>query len=101
MTKKKKENQKYFFAEGNKGGDYVRLFQTPEQEKNDTIELEIGHCCTIPFHAVVPVEFLTTLITHFMFNADGNKDLVENMRELFADWSKDFKEQLLAKVKEL
>jgi len=53
--------------QGNNGGDYVKISQTVGQSKESCLNIEVGHCCVVTLRAVVPVEFLTSLITKFMF----------------------------------
>ena len=48
------------YLEGNKGGDY---FQLKHVDGEDTVELEVGHCCVKSINHKVPVEFLTSALT--------------------------------------
>jgi hypothetical protein len=60
------------YLSGNKGGDYVAITQSDEQEKISCCSIEIGHCCVVVLSSQVPIEFITSLFANFMLkNQDG------------------------------
>ena len=48
-----------FEAEGNKGGDYLRL----RLVKENLVDVEVGHCCVVTVRKRMPVEILTAIIS--------------------------------------
>jgi len=81
-------SHKVLCVEGNNGGDYVCI--TPQAD--NTVHLEIGHCCVVTVDMIIPVEFLTKIITDGI--ANGFKNHVEY-------WGDDFGTKLLKQVKKL
>ena len=73
------------YLNGNKGGDYVKISQTKQQEKISCCDIEVGHCCVVVLRAQVPVEFITSLFCEFMLkNEDGMSRLTSDKLSEFA-----------------
>jgi len=91
---------------GNKGGDYITITQTKAQAQRSCFFIEVGHCCVVTLRAVVPVEFLTSLITKFMLtDADGmgrstDAKLSDFAREVLNYSDKSFVDERLSKIVE-
>ena len=79
-----------FEVSGNNGGDVLRL----RKLKDDTIFLYSGHCCVQSIGAIVPVEFLTAIISDVMLKHDND---IYAVIDSFG-WSKEFKDELKSKV---
>lgn len=79
-----------FEVSGNNGGDILRL----RKLENDTIFLYSGHCCVTNITAIVPVEFITALISDVMLKHDND---IYAVIDSFG-WSKEFKDELKSKV---
>lgn len=88
-----KQKQHYVFADGNNGGDYVKIIDL----EDGTVILESGSCCVNSISAIVPVEFLSAILSKTMM--EHNQD-IESVIDSF-EWSKEFKAELKAKVKEV
>ena len=56
---------------GNKGGDILQIIDN----QDGTIHLRVGSSCVMIINQVVPVEFLTGLISNVML--DNNCDLIK------------------------
>lgn len=88
MSKPTKE----VYIEGNKGGDYLKI--TPLE--GNLLRLEVGNCCVITVRHIVPVEFLTILLTE----ATMYKDIKEIITEYWgknpanAEFAKSLAEQV-------
>lgn len=89
--KKKEQFEGFIHAEGNNGGDFIEI----EDLNDGTVSLKVGHCCVMSVDTIVPVEFLTHIITWKMleYNNDINK-LIDSF-----EWNKDYKDKLKSKVK--
>lgn len=55
MPKQTKE----IYIEGNNGGDYLKITKL----ENNLLHLEVGNCGVVTVRHIVPVEFLTILLT--------------------------------------
>lgn len=86
-----------FYMEGNNGGDYIQL----EQVSEDTVHLKVGHCCVVIFDHIVPVEFLTSILSQVGGEAAPNirDDIAVKMMEKHCDFSGLFKKELIDKIK--
>lgn len=78
-----------FYAEGNNGGDNIQIKNLDDEK----LRLKIGHCCTYSIDAVVPVEFVTAALTKAVDDAGSVEEFIKQL-----NWSKEYKERLLAKV---
>ena len=102
----KDKNHEMIHLEGNNGGDYVTISQSKAQGKRSCFFIEVGHCCVVTLRAVVPVEFLTSLLSKFMLmGSDGmgrstDDKLSDFAREVFIDCSKDYTDDKLSKIVE-
>jgi hypothetical protein len=98
------KERKRIYLSGNKGGDYVAIFQTEEQEEISCCTIEVGHCCVVILSGQVPVEFLTSLFFKFMlFKPDGMSRSTEDKLSDFAAevmtyMDKDFVVERLSKI---
>lgn len=81
-----------FYAEGNKGGDYLKITKL----KDNLVELEIGHCCVVSLHKIVPVEFLTGTLTNIEIYDGGVENAIEKI-----GWDRVFTTGLCSQVMEL
>jgi hypothetical protein len=91
MLKRREQFNGFLFAEGNNGGDFIKI----QNEEEGSINLEVGSCCVMIIDKVVPVEFLTGIIQNAMFenNFDINK-IIDSFR-----WEQNFKDELKEKVR--
>jgi len=80
------------YAEGNHGGDYVEIIKTPVE---GVLQITIGHCCVHHLRGVlIPVEFLTTLLSKF----DTPESIEKFMRD---EWEVgDAADKFMSKVKD-
>lgn len=78
------------YFEGNNGDDYIKI----ELLKDDTIHLEVGHCCVRMINHIVPVEFLIAILV----KAVTIDSPVEAMRRV--GWPKDYITELASKIKD-
>ena len=92
--------------EGNNGGDYIRITQTREQEKNSCCTVEVGHCCVVTMDHQVPVEFVTSLFTSFMltnkegFSRKAEDNLADFAKEVMV-YNSDFTSERASRIKKL
>lgn len=75
--------------EGNNGGDYLTI----KPLGGNLVALEIGHCCVVTIRHVVPIEWITAVLTEDVLQHENVKDAVNAL-----GWSKDFTSQLAAQV---
>jgi len=80
----------YFYAEGNNGGDHIIIEETDEP---GMVKLEIGNCYVTMINALVPVEFITAVLTQAT-----HAGLQESMR---VAWPTEYGKILADKIKEL
>jgi len=80
-----------FKSEGNKGGDFIEM----RNLFDGRIALRVGHCCVMSIEKVVPVEFLTAVITDTLLK--NNMDVLKVIDNFH--WSKEFNEELKSKVR--
>ena len=84
-------NPNRFYIEGNNGGDYLVIEPLPDGR----IHLEVGHCCVIGIDHIVPVEFITSVLSAAVIEHGSVKAVMESMR-----WDRDYIEQLVAQIEE-
>ena len=89
---RKGETMNKIFAEGNKGGDFIEITCL----ENDRVYLRVGSCCVTTIDSVVPVEFLTGVLTEVMLEHDNN---IYSVIDSFG-WSQEYKDELKEKVSE-
>jgi len=82
-----------FYAEGNNGGDHIIIENIDNDESTGMVKLTIGHCCVHTIEAIVPVEFITAVLTQAAH--DG---LQESMKKA---WSTEYGILLAEKIKKL
>ena len=92
--------------EGNNGGDYIRITQTKEQNEMSCCSVEVGHCCVVTMNHQVPVEFITSLFTQFMFTGkDGfsrkSDDNLADFAKEVMEYSGDFTSERASRIKKL
>ncbi len=84
-----------FRAEGNHGGDYIKI-QTIQSDgsplQDGMIILEVGHCCVVYIKAIVPVEFITSILANSL---DIHANLGDVMR---ANWNTNYGKVLADKI---
>lgn len=77
--------------EGNNGGDFIAITDLGDGR----IILESGSSCVRTIDAIVPVEFITAILSEAIIKYDGNINAVIDS----FGWSQGFKDQLKTKVK--
>lgn len=83
--------------EGNNGGDYV-LFDR-FREKDQTVHLEIGHCCVVMVDHRVPVELITSVFSELVIQEGGVEGIAEKyLRYNDEEWAES-RRQLVRKYK--
>lgn len=83
-----KENK--FYAEGNKGGEFLSL-EKINQNNSNLVKLIVGHCCVPYVRHMVPIEIITSLLSQMDF--DNKEDLIEKL-----DWDKDYAKELVNSI---
>jgi hypothetical protein len=78
------------YIEGNNGGDYLQI----EPLDDNLMRLEVGHQCARNIEHVVPVEFVTAVLTAAVLEHDGIEGAI-----MALDWPQEFKEKLATQVK--
>lgn len=91
MMKKKEQFNGFVFAEGNNGGDFVRI----ENLEDGIVHLSVGSCCVITMDKVVPVEFITGILTQKMLEHNGD---INSIIDSFG-WDQNYKDELKKKVR--
>lgn len=92
MMKKKEQFDGFIFAEGNNGGDFIRIDNLEE----GVIHLSAGSSCVMIINKVVPVEFITGILQNVMLEHNFNIDsVIDSFR-----WDNNFKNELKNKVRE-
>lgn len=76
-------------AEGNNGGDVLEIVVLPDGR----LHLAVGHCCVREINHVVPVEFVTALLTQVILDKGG---VEEAMRSV--SWPAAYIDELVAKI---
>ncbi len=76
---------------GNKGGDILDIVL----RDNELLHIRSGHCCVMTIDKVVPVEFMTALLSKVMLENDND---IGKIIDSF-DWSQEYKDELKKKVK--
>jgi len=88
------------FAEGNKGGDYVKIAVEERREDEDQILLEVGHCCVVSMRHSIPVSVLTGILGGFRdegyIDLDSPIDLYNKL-----PWSKEYNKKLVSKIEKI
>jgi hypothetical protein len=77
-----------FYSEGNNGGDNIQLTNLGD----GLVHLKVGHCCVYTIDHVLPVEWLTLVLSKA---AEG--DFTEPLQK--SGWPKDFTDKLVAKIR--
>lgn len=75
--------------EGNNSGDRFRI----RTLQDGRIHLEVGHCCVTEINHIVPVEFLTAVLTYAVLDAGGVEKALDNII-----WPKEFVEELVNQI---
>lgn len=89
---RKGETMNKIFAEGNKGGDFIEMTLL----ENGRVYLRVGSCCVTTIDSVVPVEFLTGVLTEAMLsNGNSIHTVIDSLI-----WSQEYKDELKEKVSE-
>jgi len=76
---------------GNNGGDILTIYD----KQDGTLYIHSGHCCVTTMACIVPVEFLTALLSQIMFQ---NNNDINAIIDSF-NWDSQFKNNLKTKVK--
>lgn len=89
--------------DGNSGGDRIELsiaggtVWSPREGclsvEDALLRLTVGHCCVIDIDAVVPVEFLTGILSKVVTEQGGIEGAIR-----WIGWSGDFTQGLIDKV---
>lgn len=93
MMKKKQQFDGVVFAEGNNGGDFIRI----ESKEDGMIRLKTGSCCVMIMDKIVPVEFLTGILQNVMFENDFD---INKVIDSFG-WEQNYKDELKKKVRKV
>jgi hypothetical protein len=81
--------------EGNHGGDFLEI----EPLGGNLIRLEVGHCCVQTIDAIVPIEFITAVLSEIALRGQiGDTPIQDAIRAI--SWPRDFVEDLAAQVKD-
>jgi hypothetical protein len=88
---------KTLYLEGNKGGDYIELKQYNPQKGISTVYIEVGLCCVRNIQHQLPVEFLTTLISNALMEANG--DVEKMVLNVMGDFNKEYATERASQVK--
>lgn len=91
MMKKNQAFNGVISADGNNGGDILEI----HDNQDGTLHMRSGHCCVMTIDKIVPVEFVTALLSKVML--EHNND-ISSIIDSF-DWSESFKDELKRKVK--
>ena len=88
-----------FIMEGNNGGDYIKLIQIDK----DRLSLEIGNCCVIVFNHIIPVEFLTNVLTEVGMRTAKTveNDIAISLMEEYCGHKPDYKNKLIKQIQPL
>ncbi len=81
----------HIYIEGNNGGDFIAITDLGDGR----IILESGSSCVCTIDAIVPVEFITAILSEAIIKYDGNINAVIDS----FGWSQDFKNELKSKIK--
>lgn len=92
MTRKHKVDNPRISAEGNNGGDILEI----ELLGDNLIRLELGHCCIKTVNHIVPVEFVTAVLTQAIIQAGGIEQAMRSIQ-----WSPDYVERLVNQIKDV
>lgn len=85
------QEEKVFYMEGNKGSDYVRL----TKKSDDTLLLEIGHSSVVSYRHIVPVEFLTSVLTTIGLECtEVGGNIVKDTIDKYSNFDKGYKSKL-------
>ena len=82
-------NTNRLHLEGNNGGDYLVIEPLPDGR----IHLEVGHCCVVDIDHIVPVEFITSVLSAAVIEHGSVQAVMGAMR-----WDHDYTEHLVAQV---
>lgn len=93
VLKRKKLQKGYIGAEGNNGGDVIEI----EEKEDGLIRISSASCCVYNINAIVPVEFLTAIISDKMLKHNGDINAVIDS----FSWNMEYKDVLKSKVKKL
>lgn len=88
MKKQTQPKEVEFYAEGNRGGDYLKILFT---QGSDELVVEVGHQCVISISHRIPVAVLTTVLTDW-------RDRGMKLPEV---WSEELTKQLEDRIKPL
>lgn len=81
-----KQPKQFLRVEGNNGGDFIEIHDVG----NGKINLKSGSCCVMSIDTIVPVEFLTAILSEKMMEYDGG---IEAIIDSFG-WDKKYKNEL-------
>lgn len=84
-----------FFAEGNNGGDYLKLEVVKRSRAEDLIQIEVGSSCVVRCRAIVPVSALTTILAHVL--GDG----IEKAFREISEWPAGVEDTLARQIEVL
>lgn len=84
-------NTDQLYLEGNNGGDYLVIKPLP----SGCVHLIVGHCCVRNIHHIVPVEFITAILSTAVIKHGSVQAAIKAI-----DWPKDFTKELATQVEE-
>lgn len=85
-----KKKQNTFWSTGNNRGDFIEV----EELGEGILHIRIGHRCVTTLDEIVPIEFLTAILSQTMLQ--NNNDVLKIIDGF--TWSAEFKEVLKNKV---
>ena len=91
MIKKRQQFDGAIAAYGNNGGDLLELYDNLD----GTLYLKSGHCCVMTIEKIVPIEFITALLSKVML--EHNND-INSIIDSFG-WKQSYKDELKKKVR--
>ena len=91
LIKKRESFHGVINATGNKGGDILTIYDNCD----GTVHLWSGHNCVVSIDRIIPVEFLTAMLSQVMLQHNND---IYSIIDTF-DWSEDFKAELKGKVR--
>jgi hypothetical protein len=78
--------------EGNNGGDILNI----KILSDDRIGLAVGHCCVMVINHIVPVEFITAILSKAVIDAGG---VAEAMK--LVGWSQEYINELVSQTERI
>ena len=78
------------YLEGNNGADYIKIQELADGQ----LALEVGHCCVITLKHIIPVEWLSAVLSEAVIDTNG--DIGQCLDVI--NWPDDFKQELKRRI---